>query len=89
MTETPACPHCPDGHRDPWTRPWHVRVASQVDSDGQPTHLMVMPTNGAHVAQSDADWLWQLIRGYWPGPRPVPEPEPEPQRTTGRWGRGA
>lgn len=68
MTETPACPYCPDGHRDPWTRPWHVRVASQVDSDGQPTHLMVMPTNGAHVAQSDADWVWQLIRDYWPGP---------------------
>lgn len=41
-------------------------VAPERDSDGQPTHLYVAPSNGAHVAQSDADWLWQLIRNYKP-----------------------
>jgi hypothetical protein len=32
------------------------------DSDGQPTQLIVERTQGSHIAQSDADWLWQLIR---------------------------
>lgn len=58
----PPCPHCPDGHGDPYARPWGVFVASDRDSDGQPTHLYVAPSNGAHVAESDATWLWQLIQ---------------------------
>lgn len=56
------CPHCPDGHADPTSRPWGVHVAPQRDGDGQPTHLVVSPSNGAHVADSDAAWLWHLIR---------------------------
>lgn len=61
MTQ-PPCPHCPDGHRDPTSRPWGVFVASDRDADGQPTHLYVAPSGGAHVAESDAEWLWNLIR---------------------------
>lgn len=57
------CEHCDgDGHRDPRRVPWGVFVGSERDSDGQPTHLRVMRSNGSHVAQSDADWLWQVIR---------------------------
>lgn len=57
------CPHCPDGgHRDPTSRPWGVYVAPERDSDGQPVYLRVQPSNGAHVALSDAAWLWRLIR---------------------------
>jgi hypothetical protein len=33
-----------------------VFVASEVDGDGQPTHLYVAPTAGQHVAESDAEW---------------------------------
>lgn len=61
-TEQSGCPHCPDGHRDPTTRPWAVWVATERDGDGQPTHLCVCPTNSAHVAESDAAWLRQVIR---------------------------
>src|SRR5581483_47436 len=42
------CPHCPDGHREPTTRPWAVWV-TETRVDGQPPYLMVAPTNGAHV----------------------------------------
>lgn len=56
------CPHCDPEHRDPTSRPWNVRVGSERDTDGQPVYLNVLPSNGAHVAESDAAWLWQLIR---------------------------
>lgn len=57
------CPHCDPEHRDPASRPWNVHVGPERDADGQPVRLYVQPTNGAHVAESDAAWLWQLIRG--------------------------
>lgn len=55
------CPHCPDGHRRPESRPWSAYVASERDGDGQPTHLRVEPSAGAHVAETDAEWLRQLL----------------------------
>lgn len=57
-----ACPHCDPVHAEPTSRPWGVFVSTDRDGDGQPTHLYVAPTNGAHVAESDAVWLWELIR---------------------------
>lgn len=57
-----ACPHCEPNHGSPHRCAWGVWVAPEVDGDGQPTHLRVQPTNGAHVAQPDADWLFTLIR---------------------------
>jgi len=86
-----ACLHCSPTHTRPESRPWGVYVAPERDGDDQPTHLVVMPTNGAHVAQSDADWLWQIIRDYRPpGAPPLPdEPEPAAVLRTNRWGRGA
>lgn len=62
--ETTPCEFCPDGHRDPRKRHWGVYVGPERDGDGQPTTLHVMISNGAHVAGSDADWLWKLIRAY-------------------------
>lgn len=56
-----ACPHCPDGHPDPASRPWGVFVAAERDGDGQPTHLHVAPTAGQHVAESDAEWVRQQL----------------------------
>lgn len=61
MTE--PCPHCPDGHDNPLSKPWGVYVAPARDGDGQPTTLHVAPSNGSHVAESDAEWLRGLIRG--------------------------
>ena len=54
-----GCPHCPDGHYV--SQPWGVYVAPDVDGDGQPTHLVVMPTAGAHVAESDAEWVRRVL----------------------------
>lgn len=62
--ERAPCPHCIDGHQDPRTVPWGVWVAPDRDSDGQPMFLRVERTQGSHVAQSDADWLWNLIRTH-------------------------
>jgi len=59
--DIPTCEHCPDGHRLPASRPWAVWVAAKRDSDGQPTHLTVTTTGGHHVAESDAEWLRDLI----------------------------
>jgi hypothetical protein len=38
-------------------------VAADRDGDGQPVSLVVGPSNGAHVAESDAAWLRCLING--------------------------
>jgi hypothetical protein len=58
----PGCPHCPDGHTPPdHGQPWHVRVAEALDGDGQPVRLVVERAAGAHVAESDAAWLRDLI----------------------------
>jgi hypothetical protein len=56
------CPHCDGGHRSPWRRPWAVFVTTKLDRDGQPNSLIVGPSNCAHVAESDAEWLRELIR---------------------------
>lgn len=63
--ETPdECPHCHPRHGSPARCSWNVRVGDERDSDGQPVRLWVQPSNGAHVAQADADWLWQLMRDW-------------------------
>jgi hypothetical protein len=75
VADSPECPHCPDGHRDPLTRPWAVYVTTVLDGDGQPNSLIVGPTNCAHVAESDAEWLRDLIRN---AKRAAPAPEVRP-----------
>lgn len=52
-----ACPHCSPRHGDPDTCSWGVYVNSDRDGDGQPIRLTVMKSDGAHVAESDAEWL--------------------------------
>lgn len=64
MTLDQTCPHCPDGHDDPRRKPWSVWVGIERDGDGQPTALHVAPSNAAHVAESDAEWLRELIRTH-------------------------
>lgn len=82
-----ACPHCPDGHRDPAKANWGVFVASERDHDGQPTHLRVEKVNGSHVADSDADWLWQLIRWATTDGEESCEPVHRPLGLGPTWGR--
>lgn len=95
VTRLYACRHCDPSHGGPHRTAWGVRVASEVDGDGQPTHLIVQPTAGAHVAQPDADWLWLLIRDRQcvhvdALPEPWPEEPPrQPQLSHRRLGRGA
>ncbi|WP_281259462.1 hypothetical protein [Streptomyces glaucescens] len=57
------CPHCPDGHTpaDVGSQPWHVRVGPERDGDGQPIRLYVERAAGAHVADSDAEWVQTRI----------------------------
>lgn len=57
---TPAagCPHCPDGHTPPsHGQPWAAHVGPDRDGDGQPTTIHVARAAGAHVAESDAEWV--------------------------------
>lgn len=95
VTRVYTCRHCDPSHGSPHRAAWGVRVASEVDGDGQPTHLIVQPADGAHVAQPDADWLWLLIRDRQCAhvdalPEPAPEePNREPQLSHRRLGRGA
>lgn len=57
------CEFCPDGHEAPERRPWAVYVNTvNVDHDRQPTDLIVCKTGGQHCAESDAEWLRQVIR---------------------------
>jgi hypothetical protein len=58
-----ACPHCPDGHTPPHSgsQPWSAYVAPDQDGDGQPTHIIVARSAGAHVAESDAEWIRQRL----------------------------
>ncbi|MGS2592065.1 hypothetical protein [Streptomyces hebeiensis] len=52
------CPHCPDGHTPPdHGQPWGAYLASDRDGDGQPTTIHIARAGGAHVAESDAQWI--------------------------------
>lgn len=75
------CPHCSPTHGSPNRCAWGVRVDGKVDGDGQPTRLIVQPTDGSHVAQADADWLYTLMRGH--GGRPPVDTQAEAERTWG------
>ena len=57
-----GCPHCPDGHRV--HQPWGAWVRPHRDSDGQPVSITVMPSAGAHVAESDAEWIQELLNHH-------------------------
>ena len=57
----PPCPYCPDGHNDPNRKPWSVWVA-QPHSLLKPSHLEVAPSDSWHVAETDAEWLREVIR---------------------------
>ncbi len=63
---TPNCPHCPDGHTpaDGGSQPWSAFVSMQRDGDGQPTHIIVARSAGAHVAESDAEWVRQRLNDH-------------------------
>ncbi|MFC8267825.1 hypothetical protein ACFUIZ_19140 [Streptomyces cinereoruber] len=54
-----ACPHCPDGHTPPdrGSQPWSAFVGPERDGDGQPITIHVGRAGGAHVAESDAQWI--------------------------------
>lgn len=57
----PPCPYCQDGHDDPNGKPWSVWVA-EPRGILQPSHLEVAPSNSSHVAETDAEWLREVIR---------------------------
>lgn len=81
------CPHCPDGHTpaDSGSQPWGVYVGPERDGDGQPIRLYVERSAGAHVAESDAEW----IRARLNGPADENRPSPPRETTVTRLGRGA
>ncbi|MFJ4735237.1 hypothetical protein ACIP6V_23685 [Streptomyces sp. NPDC088770] len=57
------CPHCPDGHQPPTSgsQPWGVWVGPARDGDGQPTTIHVARSAGAHVAETDAEWMRHVL----------------------------
>lgn len=60
-----TCPHCPDGHTPPTggSQPWSAWVDSIRDGDGQPMQITVARSAGAHVAESDAQWIRERLNG--------------------------
>ncbi|MFD6656873.1 hypothetical protein ACFWEB_17235 [Streptomyces parvus] len=60
-----TCPHCPDGHTPPdgGSQPWGVWVGAERDGDGQPTTIHVGRSGGAHIAESDAQWIRERLNG--------------------------
>lgn len=53
-----GCPHCPDGHTPPdHGQTWGAYLSSERDGDGQPMQIIVARSAGAHVAESDAEWV--------------------------------
>ncbi|MFD3835338.1 hypothetical protein ACFWWC_03650 [Streptomyces sp. NPDC058642] len=79
------CEHCPDGHTpaDGGSQPWGVWVGQERDGDSQPTTIHVARSGGAHVAESDAEWIRQRLN-LAGAPR-----DPQPRPYTARLGRGA
>ncbi|GAA4706218.1 hypothetical protein [Streptomyces youssoufiensis] len=60
----PGCPHCPDGHTPPdHGQPWAAWVGPERDGDGQPTTIHVARAAGAHVAETDAEWVRDRLNG--------------------------
>lgn len=59
-----GCPHCPDGHTPPdHGQAWSAWVAEVRDGDGQPMQIIVARSAGAHVAESDAEWVRRQLNG--------------------------
>jgi hypothetical protein len=64
MTTTEApCPHCPDGHKRPDHQPWAAWVTEARDGDRQPTTIHISRSDGSHVAESDAEWIRDVLNG--------------------------
>lgn len=65
-TPNPACPHCPDGHTPATggSQPWSVYVSQARDGDGQPICIIVARSAGAHVAESDAEWIRERLNDH-------------------------
>jgi hypothetical protein len=80
------CQHCPDGHTpaDQGSQPWAAWVGSERDGDGQPMTIHVARSAGAHVAESDAQWIRERLNG--PADN---RPAPPRESTHRRLGRGA
>jgi hypothetical protein len=57
------CPHCPDGHQSPTggSQPWSAWVGPARDGDGEATTIHVARSGGAHVAESDAQWVRHVL----------------------------
>lgn len=58
------CPHCSPSHGNPDVTSWGVYVHPDRDGDGQPVRLIVCKSDGAHVAESDAEWLREILREH-------------------------
>ncbi|WP_435107333.1 hypothetical protein [Nocardiopsis synnemataformans] len=58
-----TCPHCPDGHRRPDSKPWGAYLSHGRDSDGQPLDIIVGRPAGEHVSEADVHWVWQTLNG--------------------------
>ncbi|WP_431980039.1 hypothetical protein [Streptomyces qinglanensis] len=67
-----GCPHCPDGHTpaDRGSQPWAAWLSPERDGDGQPTTIHVARSAGAHVAESDAEWVRHRLNGPPSDPKP-------------------
>ena len=63
--QDPPCPHCPDGHTPPdgGSQPWSAYLSEVHDGDRQPLQIIVARSAGAHVSESDAQWVRDVLNG--------------------------
>lgn len=58
------CPHCEDGHPVPHHRTYGARLDTDtLDHDGQPTRVIVELSNGSHLCDGDAQWIFAMLNG--------------------------
>jgi hypothetical protein len=63
----PDCEYCTEhgyDHRRVGSKPFGVFMASDRDSDGQPTHLSVSYAAGEHVGEGEAEYVRRALRVY-------------------------
>jgi hypothetical protein len=60
----PGCEHCPDGHTPPdHGQPWAAYLVPAEGEAGKPTAIHVARSAAAHVAESDAQWVRDVLNG--------------------------
>ena len=57
-----GCERCVDVHPDPKSRSWGAFANPNRRGDGAMATIIVCPSNGSHISETDVEALRQLLR---------------------------